>query len=85
MAIRMGDWKLVKTTGGRGGVGAGAANRRDKATVQGAELYNLKDDIGEQTDLSASQPDKAKELAAAWQKWNAQLADPLWGAPTRAK
>jgi arylsulfatase A-like enzyme len=86
MAIRMGDWKLVKTTGGRGRAGgAGAANRRDKATVEGAELYNLKDDIGEQTNLAASQPDKAKELAAAWQKWNAQLIDPLWGATPRAR
>jgi arylsulfatase A-like enzyme len=86
MAIRMGDWKLVKTTSGRGNAdGAGAANRRDKATAQGAELYNLREDIGEQNNVAASQPDKAKELAAAWQKWNSELIDPLWGAPTRAK
>ena len=86
MAIRMGDWKLVKTTGGkRRAGGAGAANRRDKATAEGAELFNLKDDVGEQTNLAASRPDKTKELAAAWQKWNSELIDPLWGAPTRAK
>jgi arylsulfatase A-like enzyme len=86
MAIRMGDWKLVKTTGGKGRAGgAGAANRREKATVEGAELYNLKDDLGEQTNLAATHPDKTKELAAAWEKWNAELIDPLWGAPARAK
>jgi arylsulfatase A-like enzyme len=86
MAVRMGDWKLVKTTGGKGRAGGdGAASRRDKATVEGAELINLKDDIGEQTNLAASQPDKTKELAAAWQKWNSELIDPLWGAPTRGK
>jgi arylsulfatase A-like enzyme len=85
LAIRMGDWKLVKTTGGRGGDGAGAATRSGKATVDGAVLFNLKDDIGEKTDVAAKHPEKAKELAAAWQKWNAQLADPLWGPPVRKK
>jgi arylsulfatase A-like enzyme len=86
MAVRVGDWKLVKTTGGKGRAGgAGAANRREKATVEGAVLYNLKDDVGEQTDLTAKHPEKVKELAAVWQKWNAELADPLWAPPTRAK
>ena len=86
MAVRMGDWKLVKTTAGKGQAGGGgAAIRREKATVEGAKLFNLKDDVGEQTDLAAKHPEKVKELAAAWQKWNAELADPLWGPPTRAK
>jgi arylsulfatase A-like enzyme len=86
MAVRVGDWKLVKTTGGRGRAGgAGAANRREKATVEGAVLYNLKDDVGEKTDLTARHPEKVKELAAAWQKWNAELVAPKWGPPTRAK
>jgi arylsulfatase A-like enzyme len=86
MAIRQGDWKLVKTTAGKGRAGgAGAANRREKATVEGAALFNLKDDIGEQTDLASKHPEKFKELAAAWQKWNAELAEPKWGPPTRPK
>ena len=36
-----------------------------------AELYNLKDDIGEKTDLAPKLPDRAKELhdqLAAWRK-----------------
>jgi arylsulfatase A-like enzyme len=86
MAIRAGDWKLMKgaTGGGKAG-GGGAALRREKATVEGAKLFNLKDDIGEQTDLAAKNPDKVKELAAMWQKWNAELADPLWGPPAQKK
>jgi hypothetical protein len=80
----MGDWKLVKTTGGQGRA-AGAANRRDKATVDGAELYNLQTDPGEQANLAPTHPEKSQRLAAAWQKWNAELIDPLWSAPTRAK
>ncbi|HKB02637.1 MAG TPA: sulfatase-like hydrolase/transferase [Gemmataceae bacterium] len=84
MAIRMGDWKLVKATVGKGRAGGGGAvSRREKATVEGAQLFNLKDDIGEQTDLAAKLPEKFKELAAAWQKWNADLAVPRWGPPVR--
>ena len=37
-------------------------------------------DVGEATDLMAKEPDKAKELQTVWDKWNAQLAKPLWGA-----
>jgi hypothetical protein len=45
----------------------------------------LNDDIGEQTDLAAKHPDKVQELAAMWQKWNAELADPAWGPPVAKK
>jgi hypothetical protein len=41
-------------------------------------LFNLAQDIRESKDLAASMPDKAKELDAAWQAWNAQLQDPKW-------
>jgi len=42
------------------------------------ELYNLADDIGEQNNLAATAPDKARELQTAWEAWNAQLMDPQW-------
>ena len=48
-----------------------------------AELYNLAEDIGETTNLAQSQPQKAKELQAAYDAWNAQLAEPRWQAPSR--
>jgi len=75
LAIRKGDWKLVKAPGI-------AANPEDwggsKATTDGAELYNLAQDIGEKTNLAAQNPEKVQELAADWNKWNAELVDPKW-------
>jgi arylsulfatase A-like enzyme len=80
MAIRMGDWKLVKAPG----AGVEEAGRRGKADPRGARLFNLRMDIGEKVDLSIQEPRKVGELAAAWQRWNSQLMDPLWGPPARA-
>jgi arylsulfatase A-like enzyme len=86
LAVRAGDWKLTKavTGGGRAG-GGGAGSRREKATVEGAKLFNLTDDVGEQTDLTAKHPEKVKELAALWQAWNAGQVDPRWGPPAAKK
>ena len=74
MAIRRGAWKLVKTREGRLDTNVDALGDLSEAT-----LYNLVEDIGEQRDLAAKYPDKVKELTAAWQAWNRQLAQPLWG------
>jgi arylsulfatase A-like enzyme len=75
IAIRKGDWKLVKAPGG-GGVEAG--ERGGVATTQGAQLYNLAKDIGEQTNLADKEPGKVKELAAAWDEWNKGNVAPKW-------
>jgi hypothetical protein len=56
-----------------------------KADTAGAELYNLKDDIGEKTNLAEKNPDKLKELAAMWDKWNAGNIDAAWGPGARGK
>ncbi len=86
LAVRGGDWKLVKAVDGGGKAGGGgAAARREKATVEGAKLFNLKDDLGEQTDLTQKHPEKVKELAALWEKWNATLIAPAWGPPVPKK
>ena len=75
MAIRKGDWKLVRTSERPlENVDASAF-----ADLSGAGLYNLADDIGETTDLAAEHPERVKELAAAWRQWNARLISPLWG------
>jgi arylsulfatase A-like enzyme len=79
IAIRMGDWKLVKAPGG----GAEGGESGGKATTDGAQLYNLTKDISEQNNLADKEPEKVKELSAAWNKWNAELAEPAW-RPTRA-
>ncbi|MCI0380051.1 MAG: sulfatase [Gemmataceae bacterium] len=81
MAIRMGDWKLVKARDPdtKGGL------KKGELKLEGAQLFNLKDDIGETKDLSKKHPDKMKELTAAWQRWNEELAPPAWAAPAAAK
>ncbi len=75
IALRMGDWKLVKGKGSAGIVG----NVMGKASVEGAELYNVTEDIGEKNNLAAKNPEKLKELSGVWEKWNSELVDPKWG------
>ncbi len=69
MAIRQGDWKLVKydlnAEGGKG--------------TSPAKLYNLASDIGEAKDQAASEPDRVKQLQAAWDQWNKANVAPVWG------
>ena len=77
MAIRAGDWKLVKSVGS---VGVEAPESHQKATTQDAELHNLTRDIGEKEDLAAKEPAKVRELSAAWNKWSAEMAEPSWFA-----
>ena len=74
MAIRKGDWKLVKTSEG---------TFRDMdpdvlSDLSAAELYNLADDISETKNLASMHPKKVKELAVIWQRWNRELAKPAW-------
>ncbi len=76
IAVRAGDWKLVKGAG----MAAEGKNAEGKANTEGAELYNLKDDIGEKNNLAQKNPEKLKELAAMWNTWNAGNIDPAWGA-----
>ncbi len=49
------------------------------------ELYNLAEDLGETTDLSAARPEVLQGLAAAFDAWSAQMAEPLWTYPSRAE
>jgi arylsulfatase A-like enzyme len=80
MAIRKGDWKLVKTS-------EGSLQDVDAATfndLSGAELYNLTVDIGEKNNLAAAHPEKVKELAAAWHRWHRGLLKPLWSPGERS-
>jgi arylsulfatase A-like enzyme len=81
LAIRKGDWKLVKGPG----LAAGPAVMQGKANTEGAELYNLAQDFGEKHNLAAQNPAKVKELATAWNVWNKELADPAWSGAKRAQ
>lgn len=74
MAIRMGDYKLVRydknadTLTGKGNQG-----------ITAAKLYNLASDPGEAKDLAAAMPGKTRELQAKWDAWNTGNVKPLWG------
>ncbi len=70
-AVRKGRWKLV--------------DWRDFEARQnsGWRLHDLAKDVGEKDDLSAAQPEIVKDLARAWDDWNARNVPPLWhGSPT---
>ncbi len=74
MAVRAGDFKLVRYDTTADGLDAGR-----KAGPSPLKLYNLHDDLGETKDLAAAQPDKVKELQALWNTWNTANMKPLWG------
>lgn len=76
MAVREGDWKLVKSE-------EGAANTTDPSVLRdlsGAQLYDLAHDVEETNDLAAAHPDEVRKLGQDWQRWNATLAKPAWPA-----
>ena len=67
MAIRVDDWKLHLHEGGE--------NQR--------ALFNLRDDIGETTDLAESRPDIVERLLAACEPVRDALGDAATGATGR--
>lgn len=46
--------------------------------IDGWQLYNLAEDVGEAHDLAVSLPQRVQQLSAAWQQWNATQVEPLW-------
>lgn len=74
MAIRQGDWKLVRYDGNVD------TNTGKRQPVTAARLYDLSKDIHEDKDLAAEQPEKVKQLQALWEEWNRGNVKPLWGA-----
>jgi arylsulfatase A-like enzyme len=61
-AMREGDWVLLKERG-----------KNEKP-----QLYDLKNDPGEATDLAAKQPDRVRAMLAAYETWAKDLPEPLW-------
>jgi hypothetical protein len=45
------------------------------------ELYNLRDDIGEQNDLAKADPDKAEQLLTALRQWRKEVDAPIPSTP----
>ena len=65
-AIRHGDWKLVRM-----GKRLGPGNTK-------WELYDLSNDIAEETNLAQSNPKRLAELVAIWDKMNGEMREPLF-------
>jgi arylsulfatase A-like enzyme len=79
--IRRGDWKLVQydTNADESTPETRAASIGARPIISPTKLYNVVEDPCESKDLAAANPDKVKELDDAWQAWNVELAEPLWG------
>ncbi len=79
MAVRAGDWKLVRYD-------TNADTQTGKAQpVSPFKLYNLAKDIHEDNDLSGSMPEKVAELQKLWDAWNKDNVEPLWGGGKKVK
>ncbi len=48
-----------------------------KNDLEPVGLYNLADDVGEAKNLAAEHPERVRDLRASWERWNAELKDPL--------
>lgn len=73
-AVRQGHWKLV-LNGGDFDYSTG----KQYIPPQGADarfLSNLENDPGERRNLSAQQPERARELEALWKDWRANVEKP---------
>jgi arylsulfatase A len=89
VAIRAGDWKLLAgLTLPDFPPGADITDEQmqalKSAELTGFELYNLRDDIGETTDLAAREPQKLAEMTAQMQELYRSVRDesPVWPAWT---
>lgn len=81
-AIRQGDWVLVTYDAA---VEGGKSDKKGQGGVIGPRLYNLATDIGQTRDLFAMEPERAKTLQAAWDRWNTQNVAPLWGGGAKGE
>jgi len=73
-ALRKGDWKIVVNGGA---VDSETSTNTKKSNQQKVELFDLSKDPGEKNDLSASHPEKLKELMGRYQYYEKQAAAPL--------
>jgi arylsulfatase A len=85
VALRSGDWKLVATLTGPewsrgGGITLEDELQMKKAELDTFELYNLRKDIAETTDLKESAPDKFSELKQQMQAIYLDVREesPIW-------
>jgi arylsulfatase A-like enzyme len=73
LAIRMGDWKLVRAHL--------TLDRVFEDIAKQPMLLNLAEDASEKNDLAKARPEKVKELTEAWRRWNEGLRPATWPHP----
>ena len=71
MAIRKGDWVLVKPSMG---------TKEYENIAKTAMLFDLSKDVGQEKDLAAQFPDRVREMQGDWDRWNATMMAPRWPA-----
>ena len=71
MAIRKGDWVLVRPSRG---------TKEYENIAKTAMLFHVTDDIGQTKDLAAKEPERVRAMQADWDRWNAGLIAPRWPA-----
>jgi arylsulfatase B len=89
-SIREGDWKLISSPGWdhsnyrltEDGTAVSAPNYR---YPEGMQLFNLKNDIGETTNLAAQSPGRVAELKRHYDAWRAQMGKPRSGKVRKKK
>ena len=75
-------WHTAKGSKPAGVIRQGDFKLLIKAKGQ-TELYNLKDDLGEKSNLAASEPKRVQRMLTLWKKWNKGNNPDLWGKPKK--
>jgi arylsulfatase A-like enzyme len=82
-AVRMGDWKLVMNgdeaenqDGDEGDAPADGEKKPVAKSGENFELFNLKEDPSEKTNLAAKNPEKVKEMRTRYEVFAKQQAEP---------
>jgi arylsulfatase A len=86
VALRQGDWKILATLDKEPGRTNDLTDEEERAfktaKLEKFELYNLKEDIGEKTDMAKDEPEKLAELKAmlSTRYDEVQKESPIWPA-----
>lgn len=85
VAMRVGDWKILATLDQpdltpRADITLQRQESIKRAKLATFELYNLREDIGETTDLSAAEPERLEKMSVQLRKLYQEVVDesPLW-------
>jgi arylsulfatase A-like enzyme len=73
-ALIDGDWKIVWPRRENG-----LPENPERPDLTRTELYHLSGDKAEKTNLASQDSQRLSTMLSVWQKWDSELASPLWG------